>query len=512
MIDVLTRLKITLAPEVPPSVTDAELVDRFVRDSDHEAFAEIVRRHGSMVFGVCRRALAHHQDAEDAFQAVFLVLAQKGHTVRSSVHLSSWLYTVACRTAGKARSVLSSRRAREAPLDGHGFATCDPSPESVEWHKLLDEEVERLPEKYRLPVLLSELLGLTRSETARQLGCPEGTVAGRLHRAKQLLANRLRARGVAFSLPLLAPWFLSGSAGAAVSVRLLASTVRLATISALGAAGAGVIPSTVSCLSQGVISTMSTSLTKLTAGIGMVVLSVGTLYLGSTFAQSQPAQKPGSTGGNPGVSNPLPEPIHPRIVLQKPVQEELRLSQSQVDKLYDAWEAGKAKAGDAVKERDRVKGEIAELEKQLSALHEKEQSLVRSIEKSQEESLREAIRENLSRQAIERIRQLSLQELSLRTLLNNPRIRAELKVTDEQLKKLEEVWAISRVDVRYTQAVRFLARLEQPTKQPTELLLFMDASGASNEEIMKVLTPEQQRQWKEMIGKPFPSAESDKKD
>jgi hypothetical protein len=408
------------------------------------------------------------------------------------------------------RSVLSSRRAREAPLDGHGFATCDPSPENVEWHKLLDEEVERLPEKYRLPVLFSELLGLTRSETARQLGCPEGTVAGRLHRAKQLLADRLRARGVAFSLPLLAPWFPSGSAGAAVPVRLLASTVRLGTISALGATGAGVIPSTVSCLSQGVISTMSTSLTKLTAGIGMVVLSVGTLYLGSSFAQSPPGQNPGSTGGSPGVSNPLPEPIHPRIVLQKPVQEELRLSQSQIDKLYDAWEAGKAKAGDTVKERDKVKSEIAELEKRLAALHEKDQSLSRSIEKSQEDSLRESIRQNLSRQAIERVRQLSLQELSLHSLLSDPRIRAELKVTDEQLRNLEEMWTKSKANVRYVDAVHFLARINQPVRQPAELFLYLDASGASNEEIMKILTPEQQKRWKEMIGKPFPSAESEK--
>lgn len=512
MMDMLTQLKISLAPEVPASVTDAELVDRFVRENDHEAFTEIVRRHGSMVFGVCRRALVHHQDAEDAFQAVFLVLAQKGHTVRSTVHLSSWLYTVACRIANKARSVLSARKAREAALDDHGYATSDPSPESVEWHKLLDEEVERLPEKYRLPVLFSELLGLTRSETARQLGCPEGTVAGRLHRAKQLLADRLRARGVAFSLPILASWFASGSARATVPVRLLASTVRLVTISALGATGASVIPSSVSCLSQGVISTMSTSLTKLTAGICMVVLSVGTLYLGSSFAQSQPAQKSPATGGNPGVSNPLPEPIHPRIVLQKPVQEELRLSPNQVQQLQQAWEAGKKNAADAVKEQDRVKGEIAELEKRLSALQEKEQSLSRTIEKSQEDSLRASIQKNLSRQAIERVRQLSLQELSLRTLLNNPRIRAELRVTDEQLKKLEEVWQTASVDLKFVNAVRFLARVHQPMKQPAELLLFTEVSGASDTEIMKILTPEQQQQWKAMIGKPFPSAESEKKE
>src|SRR5262245_24868475 len=152
-----------------PLTPDAELLARFVRSRDESAFAELVRRHGPMVRATCRRSLGDAPDADDAFQAVFLVLARKAATLRDRRVLGPWLHTVAVRTARRARAAAVRRLARERQIPNMP-ELADMPDEANDWLPLLDEEVGRLPEKYRQPLVLCELQGQSRTDAARNLG------------------------------------------------------------------------------------------------------------------------------------------------------------------------------------------------------------------------------------------------------------------------------------------------------------------------------------------------------
>jgi RNA polymerase sigma factor (sigma-70 family) len=157
-----------------PGETDRELLARFAADADAAAFTELVVRHGSLVWSVCRRVLRHEQDAEDAFQATFLLLARKAGSVRANT-AGPWLHEVATRTALRARSTLLRRRAREVQMDEMPQpAVADAEPR--DWLPILDEELARLPEKYRSAVVVCELEGRSRREAAQMFGVPEGTL------------------------------------------------------------------------------------------------------------------------------------------------------------------------------------------------------------------------------------------------------------------------------------------------------------------------------------------------
>ena len=175
-------------------MTDGQLMESFIARRDEAAFGELVRRHGPMVLGVCKRALPNQHDAEDAFQATFLVLACKAASILPREMVGNWLFGVACRTAQKIRAMTARYRAREKQV---GVLPETPV-EGEDVHELgclLDQELERLPDKYRVPVLLCELQGRSRKEVARQLGLPEGTLSSRLATARRMLATRLARRG-----------------------------------------------------------------------------------------------------------------------------------------------------------------------------------------------------------------------------------------------------------------------------------------------------------------------------
>jgi RNA polymerase sigma factor (sigma-70 family) len=184
--------------------SDGQLLDLFVNKSDQDAFAAVVRRHGPMVLAVCRRILRNPADADDAFQAAFLVLARKANTLATRELLANWLYGVAFNTARKLRQSNLRRTVREKPLPETLEPAVSAQDSQDELIAILDEELSRLPERYRLPIVLCELQGVTRKEAAKLLDCPEGTVAGRLARARELLAHRLTRRGVALPASLLA--------------------------------------------------------------------------------------------------------------------------------------------------------------------------------------------------------------------------------------------------------------------------------------------------------------------
>jgi RNA polymerase sigma factor (sigma-70 family) len=176
--------------------TDGELLERFLAAGDGDAFAVLLRRHGPLVWGVCRRVLRREHDAEDAFQATFLVLARKAASVRRRASLRSWLYGVAVRIALRARKYAERRHELPAGNPPSGADGPVAAADRAELTAVLDDEIRLLPERYRLPVVLCHLSGWTNDEAARELGCPRGTVAVRLARGRERLRWRLLRRGL----------------------------------------------------------------------------------------------------------------------------------------------------------------------------------------------------------------------------------------------------------------------------------------------------------------------------
>jgi RNA polymerase sigma factor (sigma-70 family) len=236
------------------TMTDGQLLESYLNGRRECAFEAIVRRHGPMVLRVCRRVLHNWDDAEDAFQATFLVLVRKAHAIVPRDKLVAWLCGTAHRTALQARTAAARRRAKEMHAGALAPAQRPEGGTWEEWEPLLDGELARLPDKYRLPVLLCDLQGMTRKEAARHLGWPEGSLSWRLARARSLLARRLfryreRLAGAAPCLPNFLP--------AVPPVRLVASTVHAATELALGpTAGITSVPSAVSALTARVLKAM----------------------------------------------------------------------------------------------------------------------------------------------------------------------------------------------------------------------------------------------------------------
>jgi RNA polymerase sigma factor (sigma-70 family) len=221
--------------------TDAELLTEYARQGSELAFAALVHRHGPMVWRICWHRLRHYQDAEDAFQATFLVLARRAADIRPPEMLANWLYGVARQTAHKASLMAARRRHKETSLTQQtDSAAAAVKPEEECLLDCLYEEVAHLPEKFRAVVVLCDLEGLSRKEAGRQLGVPEGTVAGWLARARQLLHKRLARRGITLSLAAgLAT--LQANASAAPYRAVLAS-VRVASLLKAGESLAAAVP------------------------------------------------------------------------------------------------------------------------------------------------------------------------------------------------------------------------------------------------------------------------------
>ena len=220
-------------------LSDGQLLDRFVERRDASAFEAIVERYGPLVWGVCRRVLRDHHDAEDAFQATFLVLARKAASVMPREKLGNWLYGVAFQTAMKARATRAKRRVRERPAWEMTEPEAVPDEHADELLSRLDREVARLPEKYRMPIILCELEGKTHRQAAEQLGWPVGTVSGRLSRARALLASRLSRPGTPLTVGALGVLLAHDVARAGLPPELVRSTAQAASLIDGGKGGGG---------------------------------------------------------------------------------------------------------------------------------------------------------------------------------------------------------------------------------------------------------------------------------
>jgi RNA polymerase sigma factor (sigma-70 family) len=272
---VLRRVRRAAGVAAAAGHEDRQLLERFLRGRDEAAFAALVRRHGPLVLGVCRRLLRDPHDCDDAFQATFLVLLRKAASLRRRELLAGWLHGVARRTALKARAGRARRQAREGQAPA--LPEAEPAGEVAgrrELRAVLDDEVGRLPARYRLPVVLCYLEGVTFAEAARRLGWPAGTVAGRLARARALLRRRLTRRGVTLSAAGVAA-ALSPEAPAAVPAALLGATVRAGLLVAAPGAAAGAVSPSVMVLTKGVLKTMFLIKLKTTVAILLAACGAG---------------------------------------------------------------------------------------------------------------------------------------------------------------------------------------------------------------------------------------------
>jgi RNA polymerase sigma factor (sigma-70 family) len=293
---VLRHLHRAALPRSGSGLTDALLLERFLVQQEGAAFEALVHRHGPMVFGVCRRVLQNAHDAEDAFQATFLLLVRKATSIVPREMLGNWLYGVAYRTALKARAMAALRQAKERrasilrPEAYEDEVRTDLRP-------LLDRELSRLPDKYRAPLILCDLEDRPRREAAQQLGWSEGTLSGRLARARALLGKRLARHGLALAAGGVV-WSTSRtSAHAAIPRLLVDSTVEAARLVAIGQAAAGAIPAKIAALVQGVTRAMIMTKVKITA---VCLLTAGLLGGGiGTLAQPR---KAAAQGDSPSVT------------------------------------------------------------------------------------------------------------------------------------------------------------------------------------------------------------------
>ena len=292
---VLHHVRILAALQTDRALGDPELLQRFVERHDEAAFTVLIERHGPMVLGVCRRALQHAQDAEDACQATFLVFARKAGSIRKKASLGSWLHGIACRVAANLRRQRIRRQKREQ----RAAAPAATGETALHWHEVqtvLDEELQHLPERLRAPLLLCYWEGKTRDEAAEQLGVSAGKLHGILERGRALLRGRLTQRGLTLSAALCASFVAAGPARAALTPTLVVSATKAGLAIA---AGESLSPSQVSsqvlALTKEVLTSMFLTKLKI-ASVSVLCVGLAAALACGAFATPGSAQNPPAQG------------------------------------------------------------------------------------------------------------------------------------------------------------------------------------------------------------------------
>jgi RNA polymerase sigma factor (sigma-70 family) len=286
----------------PPSgLSDEHLLARFIAHRDEPAFELLLRRHGGMVLSLCRRLSRQEQDAEDAFQATFLTLARKAASISRRAALGSWLYKVAYRAALATRERTARRTAVEVPLLDLPARPTVGVADSQDLAPILDAEIDRLPERYRVPFVLCYLEGKTLAEAAQALGRPRATIGTWLARARQRLRSRLTSRGIGLSAAFTV-LLASHTAGASLPRSLVGTTVA-------AALGSGSIPAPVLTLTEGVIHAMLISKLKVIAAALLVVVTLGSGVGGLTYGRY-------AVAGTDPVARPIADSQPPRLSLR----------------------------------------------------------------------------------------------------------------------------------------------------------------------------------------------------
>ncbi len=300
-------------------LTDAELVERYVRYGDEASFELLLWRHGALVFNVCRRLLTREEDAEDAFQATFLTFVRKAHAISRRGSVASWLYKVAYRVALEARKQRQKIAHREKAGVENLAASPSADPGWEEWRAIFDEELTRLPERLRRPFVLCHLEGKSNEEAARELGCRLGTIYSRLSRGREMLRHRLKCRGVTLSAAALTAALAENAAEAVPAVSLMKTTVQ-ATLSFADLSAAGNVSPRASTLAEGVLRTMFLTKIKMAALVVLVVCAaaggVWTHRLAALPPPETPREEPKAKREVPPQAES--KPIAVQVVKPKP--------------------------------------------------------------------------------------------------------------------------------------------------------------------------------------------------
>jgi RNA polymerase sigma factor (sigma-70 family) len=314
----IRQLDLLLQAGSMAGLSDAELLDRVIsRDpgSSSVAFEALVRRHGPMVLATCRGVLHHEHDAEDAFQTTFLALARRAGSLRSGDRLGPWLHRVAVRASDRARAEAARRREHEAvraELAAMAQPRSEWDAEREELGRVIHQEVNRLPARYRLVVVLCDLQSETYETAAARLRVPVGTIRSRLSRARERLRGRIARRGLALPAgAITAALLTSGEASAAVPAHLVASTLKLATASAAGALAAGTASTPAPAYAERFLragaliglGNVGSAVAVVVAGTGIGLAAVG---VGVLSTRGRPAARPDA-----GAAEPSPRPIEP---------------------------------------------------------------------------------------------------------------------------------------------------------------------------------------------------------
>jgi RNA polymerase sigma-70 factor (ECF subfamily) len=491
----MRQIRTALASVFTPPQSDGDLLTRYVSAREESAFAELVRRLGPMVMGVCRRALGDTPDAEDAFQVTFMVLARKAGSVQPSSQVARWVYGVASLTARKARANRSRRR--EVNID---FEIDRPASEDVMDHDLarvLDEELGRLPEKLRLPVVLCKLRDLTVAQAADELGWPVGTVASRLSRGREALAARLTRRGVTMALALLAVGSLARTASAVVPPGLVKKTV---TAAVTGGTGSSAV---VQSLFSEVLRTMTVGkLRWLCMGLVAAVAFVAPgSYLPGAGVAARAAPAPATQASEQAEPGDALDRVKVErlawLLRVEAVQKDLGLTDDQKKKLDVARAEAKSKR-DAVAEqqvRDLVQKALRPVIPGVLPAPNVVQLDV-NVALGIEAALEKEARDVLTPKQMRRLKQISLQARGPAVLLDRHVIPA-LGLSAAQEDKIET--AVTPDPRQASDVARLLnGRPADEAAQQVE---------KAWDEAIKALTPSQRSRWDKLVGKMLSAAE-----
>ncbi len=462
--------------------SDGDLLGRFVHDRDEQAFGELVRRLGPTVYGVCRRHLGNTADADDAFQATFLVLSRKAGTVHPPGRVAAWVYGVANLAARKLRQTRHRRLLRERAV--HPLPD-QPSPEKEMDSTLLpavDEELGRLPENFRLPILMCGVRGMTVADAAAELGWPVGTVASRLSRGRAELTKRLAKRGITLGAVAVAGG--CGELSAGVPSQLIERTVAVIAGDAL--------PPAVAALSSEVVNVMTWSpIRRLTAGL---LCASGLALAGGTALVSNGTAAPVPVATAPGESKTLD-----RVKLgdvsgllrQDSVRKEVGLSDDDFKTLTEFSEGKQAEIQQAIQNdfQAQIKAQQGGGGGPARAISIRSNSeLVNKLNGEMHAEYAKKVSERVKPDGVKRLKQAVLQAAGARTLLDRLVIR-ELQLTAEQEDK---------IDAQLFTPVGEMITADNMGKQA-------EARDAELAAALKVLTAEQKKKWDALVGKALPT-------
>jgi RNA polymerase sigma factor (sigma-70 family) len=504
------------------TASDADLLERFVSYCDEIAFELLVRRHGPMVFAVCRRVLRHTQDAEDAFQATFLVLAHKAASVSPRNKLAGFLYGVAYKTALKARQRASRRLEVEKHAPARNPEEMNPDTNWNEVEPLLDQELSGLPEHYRLPIVLCDLEGRPRLEVAGTLGCSEGTLSSRLTRGRRMLAARLKRRGVHLSATALAVLLAERSAVLAEPLIFATVPVALSAVAASttrGAAECAVSPS-VASLATGVMKSMFLKKLKIVALVAFAAIALTGLVAYRSSAAPVPQPTPGAD--DKAVIDSLSD-VEGKLLMNRKVIKDMKCDINQLDQIMDLLEEAEKKAGQKTTEAmGQIKFNVGGAPPNPEAIQKMIKDAQEAGEKEFQKAVGSVVKDILTPAQRKRLREIDLQVRG-HEAFTSPSVAKTLEITAKQKEQFEANAKHVEDDI--------VAAFQKPLNVPVPLpapapapvpgggagggvvfggftpidyeKVVRDARAEGLKRALAILTDDQKSTWKKLTGEPF---------